>query len=107
MADETKPTDYDAGTQAPDFTGTSEPFGLFEAWFAEAKSKEPNDPEAMALATVDVDGLPNVRMVLLKGLDGPGRPDPQSRARSDCWRRRRRSDSRMRQARQCEGSSHM
>jgi pyridoxamine 5'-phosphate oxidase len=75
MADETKPADYDAGTQAPDFTGTSEPFGLFEAWFAEAKSKEPNDPEAMALATVDADGLPNVRMVLLKGLDGPGRPD--------------------------------
>ena len=75
MADETKPPYYDAGTQAPDFTGTSEPFGLFEAWFAEAKSKEPNDPEAMALATVDADGLPNVRMVLLKGLDGSGRPD--------------------------------
>jgi pyridoxamine 5'-phosphate oxidase len=75
MADETKPSYYDAGTQAPDFTGTSEPFGLFEAWFAEAKAREPNDPEAMALATVDADGLPNVRMVLLKGVDGPGRTD--------------------------------
>lgn len=74
MADETKPH-YDRATPAPDFTGTLEPFGLFETWFGEAKSTELNDPEAMALATVDGDGLPNVRMVLLKGLDGPGRPD--------------------------------
>lgn len=74
MADETKSA-YDTGAQAPDFTGTAEPFALFETWFAEARTAELNDPEAMALATVDGDGLPNVRMVLLKGLDGPGRID--------------------------------
>ena len=44
-----------------------DPLGLFDAWFAEAKAAEPNDPEAMALATADANGLPNVRMVLLKG----------------------------------------
>ena len=74
MADEILSA-YGTGVQAPDFTGTAEPFALFETWFAEAKSSELNDPEAMALATVDGDGLPNVRMVLLKGIDGPGRPD--------------------------------
>ena len=44
-----------------------DPFALFDAWFAEAKAAEPNDPEAMALATADADGMPSVRMVLLKG----------------------------------------
>ena len=44
----------------------SEPFALFGEWYAEAARKEPNDPEAMALATVDASGLPDVRMVLLK-----------------------------------------
>lgn len=44
-----------------------DPFGLFDAWFAEAKASEPNDPEAMALATCDADGRPSVRIVLLKG----------------------------------------
>jgi pyridoxamine 5'-phosphate oxidase len=57
-----------------DFTAASEPFLLFEGWFAEASGTEPNDPNGMALATVDDAGLPNVRMVLLKGLDGPGEP---------------------------------
>lgn len=52
-----------------DFTAAEEPFALFEQWLAEAERTEPNDPNAMALATVDADGLPNVRMVLLKGLD--------------------------------------
>lgn len=47
----------------------SEPFALFERWFKEAKEKEPNDPNGMALATVDADGAPDVRMVLLKGVD--------------------------------------
>lgn len=47
----------------------SEPFALFERWFAEAKAKEPNDPNAMALSTADEAGFPDVRMVLLKGLD--------------------------------------
>lgn len=50
-----------------DLADAKEPFGPFEAWFAEAKAAEPRDPDAMALATVDADGLPNVRMVLLKG----------------------------------------
>ncbi|HEV2558040.1 MAG TPA: pyridoxamine 5'-phosphate oxidase [Microvirga sp.] len=55
-----------------DFTEAGEPFGLFETWLAEATRTEPNDPNAMALATVDPDGLPNVRMVLLKGADRDG-----------------------------------
>lgn len=44
-----------------------DPFALFEAWFAEAKAAEINDPDAMALATADKEGDPSVRMVLLKG----------------------------------------
>ena len=49
-----------------------EAFRLFAAWFEEATRAEPSDPTAMALATLGVDGLPNVRMVLLKGLDERG-----------------------------------
>lgn len=49
-----------------------EPFALFDAWFAEARKSEPNDPNAMALATADAAGLPDVRMVLLKGVDARG-----------------------------------
>ena len=45
----------------------TDPFQLFEEWFAEAKASEPNDHEAMALATSTPDGRPSVRMVLLKG----------------------------------------
>jgi len=55
-----------------DFTDSADPFGLFNAWFAEAKAAEPNDPDAMALATVDASGLPDVRMVLLKQADERG-----------------------------------
>jgi pyridoxamine 5'-phosphate oxidase len=55
-----------------DFTEADEPYALFDAWFEDAKAKEPADPNAMALATVDGDGLPDVRMVLLKGFDGRG-----------------------------------
>ena len=55
-----------------DFTAAEEPFALFGEWFAEAVKSEPNDPTAMALATVDAEGLPNVRMVLLKGFDPKG-----------------------------------
>jgi pyridoxamine 5'-phosphate oxidase len=51
---------------------TDEPFALFETWLGEATAREPNDPNAMALATVDEAGLPNVRMVLLKGYDHSG-----------------------------------
>lgn len=55
-----------------EFTEAEEPFGLFASWMEEARSSEPNDPNAMALATVDADGLPDVRMVLLKGWDQDG-----------------------------------
>ncbi len=55
-----------------DFTAADEPFALFEAWLNEATKSEPNDPNAMALATVDPDGLPDVRMVLMKGFDTEG-----------------------------------
>jgi pyridoxamine 5'-phosphate oxidase len=55
-----------------DFTDADEPLRLFAAWFADAKQAEPADPDAMALSTVDGDGLPNVRMVLLKGYDERG-----------------------------------
>jgi pyridoxamine 5'-phosphate oxidase len=59
-------TNDDHAPQATDFSGETEPFALFAAWLADATAKEPNDPNAMALATVDEAGLPNVRMVLLK-----------------------------------------
>ena len=55
-----------------DFTETTQPFALFDEWFAQARDKEINDPSAMALATVDSDGLPNVRMVLMKEHDERG-----------------------------------
>ena len=55
-----------------DFTEAEEPLRLFGAWLTEATRSEPADPTAMALATVDEDGLPNVRMVLLKGFDEQG-----------------------------------
>ena len=45
----------------------TDPFALFDTWFAEARESEPNDPNAMALATADAGGKPSVRMVLLKG----------------------------------------
>jgi len=45
----------------------TDPFALFDLWLTEARASEPNDPEAMALATVDARGQPAVRMVLLKG----------------------------------------
>lgn len=51
-----------------------DPFDIARAWLAEAEKSEPNDPNAIALATVDADGLPDVRMVLLKGIEG-GRDD--------------------------------
>jgi pyridoxamine 5'-phosphate oxidase len=49
----------------------TDPFQLFDDWFAEARTSEPNDPDAMALATATPDGRPSVRMVLLKDF-GPG-----------------------------------
>lgn len=58
---------------AGDFSAAEDPFALFKDWFADAEAGEINDPNAMAVATVDDAGLPNVRMVLLKGLDEPDR----------------------------------
>jgi len=52
--------------------GFIDPFELFEEWFAQGKASEPNDPHAMAVATVDGDGLPDVRMVLLNAHDRRG-----------------------------------
>jgi pyridoxamine 5'-phosphate oxidase len=49
-----------------------DPHVLFETWLIEARAGEPNDPEAMALATADAEGRPSVRMVLLKGHDARG-----------------------------------
>jgi pyridoxamine 5'-phosphate oxidase len=59
-------------SEAGDFTEASDPFPLFRSWMTEAEAAEPADPEAMALATVSSDGLPNVRMILLKGADERG-----------------------------------
>ena len=53
-------------------TLTDDPFALFDRWFAEAKETEINDPDAMAIASVDNDGMPSVRMVLLKGVSSEG-----------------------------------
>jgi pyridoxamine 5'-phosphate oxidase len=50
----------------------TDPYDLFDAWMIEAEASEPNDPNAMALATVDGRGQPSVRMVLLKGRDATG-----------------------------------
>ncbi|MFM8701326.1 MAG: pyridoxamine 5'-phosphate oxidase [Hyphomicrobiales bacterium] len=55
-----------------DFTKAQEPFELFRQWFDDATASEPNDPNAMALATVDPAGMPDVRMVLMKGYDPQG-----------------------------------
>lgn len=52
--------------------GHDDPFDVFAQWLALAKEREPRDANAMALATVDGDGMPDVRMVLLKGFDGDG-----------------------------------
>ena len=50
----------------------SDPFALFEQWFAEARAAEPNDPEAMAFASVSADGQPSVRIVLLRSVGPQG-----------------------------------
>jgi pyridoxamine 5'-phosphate oxidase len=71
MSDATS-IEHPAGLTGGDFTTAKEPLRLFAEWFAEAKRAEPVNPDAMALATVDADGLPNARMVLLKGFDECG-----------------------------------
>lgn len=52
-----------------DLDTAADPFSLFSNWLNDAMASEPNDPTAMALATADADGMPNVRMVLLKGVE--------------------------------------
>jgi pyridoxamine 5'-phosphate oxidase len=56
----------------PDTPPSADPFDQFAAWFDEAKRTEPNDPEAMTLATATPDGSPSVRVLLLKGVDRSG-----------------------------------
>jgi pyridoxamine 5'-phosphate oxidase len=63
---------FNPDPQASDFTQSEDPFGLYARWMEEAIAGEPVDPNAMAVATVDTDGLPNVRMILLKGADERG-----------------------------------
>ena len=60
------------GLTDDDFSLSSKPYDLFAQWLADAGKSEPNAPNAVALATVDADGLPDVRMVLLKGFDRRG-----------------------------------
>jgi pyridoxamine 5'-phosphate oxidase len=55
-----------------DFTKAADPFAVFKLWLDEARAAEINDPEAMTLASVDADGLPDARMVLCKGVDERG-----------------------------------
>jgi pyridoxamine 5'-phosphate oxidase len=69
---DTAPIEHPTWLTGGDFTQADEPVRLFAAWFAEAKSAEPVNPDAMTLATVDASGQPNARMVLLKGFDGRG-----------------------------------
>jgi pyridoxamine 5'-phosphate oxidase len=69
---DTAPIEHPSWLTSGDFTTTDEPLRLFGAWLTEATASEPRDPTAMTLATVDADGLPNARMVLLKGVDERG-----------------------------------
>ncbi len=65
--------DYAAHEAEPEpLAESADPFVLFEDWFEAAARKEPSDPNAMTLATVDQDGLPDARTVLLKGVDDGG-----------------------------------
>jgi len=72
VSDESAATD--AASEPGDFTAAGEPFALFDRWLADAAAHEPDDPNAMALATVDAAGHPNVRMVLLKAVDPASHP---------------------------------
>jgi pyridoxamine 5'-phosphate oxidase len=70
MSDSEKP--FYQVEPAPGFSDTRDPFTLFAAWMGDAEKSEVNDPNALALATVDAEGMPDVRMVLLKGADENG-----------------------------------
>jgi pyridoxamine 5'-phosphate oxidase len=64
--------DRTTGLTVGDFTAADEPLRLFAQWMEDAAQSEPNDPNAMSVATADAAGLPDVRMVLLKGFDEQG-----------------------------------
>lgn len=64
--------DYLASVAEAPPLAADDPLSLFADWLAEANKTELNDPNAMALATADASGLPDVRMVLLKGFDARG-----------------------------------
>jgi pyridoxamine 5'-phosphate oxidase len=66
------PIEHPSGLTVGDFTAADEPLRLFGEWLEDATRSEPADPNAMALATVDSDGLPDLRMVLMKGFDERG-----------------------------------
>ena len=69
---DTAPIEHPTWLTSGDFTQADEPLRLWQAWFDEAVKSEPRDPTAMSLATVDSEGLPDVRTVLLKGVDARG-----------------------------------
>ncbi len=69
---DTTPIEQPSWLTSGDFTQADEPFRLFEHWLKDAIASEPRDPTAMTLATVDAEGMPNARMVLLKGTDERG-----------------------------------
>ena len=69
---DTAPIKHPSWLTTGDFTAADEPLRLFAVWLDDATKSEPADANAMAVATVDTDGLPNVRMVLLKGFDERG-----------------------------------
>ncbi len=69
---DTTPIEHPTWLTSGDFTAADEPFRLFAAWLQDATASEPRDPTAMTIATVDRDGMPNARMVLLKGVDDRG-----------------------------------
>ena len=66
------PIEHRSGLTVGDFTAADGPLRLFAQWLEEATQTEPSDPNAMAVATVDARGMPDVRMVLLKGFDDRG-----------------------------------
>jgi pyridoxamine 5'-phosphate oxidase len=69
---DTTPIERTTWLTSGDFTEADEPMRLFAAWLSDATASEPRDPTAMTLATVDESGMPNARMVLLKGADAQG-----------------------------------
>jgi len=69
---DTAPIEHPTWLTTGDFTEADEPLRLWQIWFDEAVKGEPRDPTAMSLATVDAEGMPDVRTVLLKGIDERG-----------------------------------